>query len=1347
MSKNAFKVNQSLLLKPNTVAPTLPQDGELYYNSTVGKFQFRQNGEWAELGTGGAGGISSVDTMSVDTADNAVIGDYTQTGLEIVSNPVIHGTKTFRLIHQAASTYSFKKVQAVDSKFRSKNITFTLDVVSTATSSNLTILFRDETNSINIGTSQQITTGSQAVTATVTNASNQLTGLTTSDFNKLQTGAIITGTGIPTGTVITALSTATLTATLSNNATSTSTSSKSVSALTTKRIFTFLMPAGCTSFSWTISALAESGLPETYIDDISIQLTQYAQQSAAITVPKNNNFKDRTYSPVVTNNTNISGTLYYSRNENMMTIRGNLTWTGAGTTGYLNFPIPEGLTTPVNHGTLFGRVAITDTGIQNYTGVVRWNSISNAIAIHQENVSGTNILPFGSFSFTPNAGDFVEVFAEIPISTWGVAETETKTIPLTSSVIQTQTDTNLRLNTTVGYGSTGTRVLRFSNIEQSIGDGVQYISDSVNGDRFIIGKEGLWNLSFAFSATTAADFGITRNQSSLSTQINALPTTEVLVMSTTDTSAGFEATAATEAYLYVGDIIRASADGGTVSGTRISKFSMAHKGSTKIINPSLDQKVDIPTHELRFEGASARGSVATAIVKFDTLAKIKGDGFEVINTAADGTVVTIKKAGRLSVSASISILSSSSFWISKNQLGLSTTSPVISEVMAFSGSSAATNRLSASATFDVVIGDKIRISSDATPSSYAGNTLTLSLQETSVAVALQNVAPRWDDSDSAIRLSGGNGYGSSNTNVRRFTSVIDSLGSAITYSDSATLGASFTINESGVYFMSFSESTPSAASNLAITKNATTVLNDSSVLAKGYTSAPNTPQDSISASAFLVKGDIIRACGNGGNGTDGLVSFSISKVGKTQGTVDVTPFVNIPTQITQSSYLDQSVSFANAPITGNLTSNTNTGIYSYNSSTGVYTALRSATFSVSASFTAAGAASCEPYISKNGFILAIDSSPTTTNTRTSVSATFEMKAGETFTINNNSTNTTNRQWINVFAVAQSDSIVTTTQQVSSDTIPFVFKATAITDNDPVGTFNTYLYTANTNTAVIQSTAPTQTVADMNLNGIRTYARPFNSAGTVGLPARVDIKIGKGLKNFKLLGYANTGKTGDFSFDRVIISSTDERGLSYSYSEATGILSLNAGSCYMSSTTTRYIDAFAGLTNGYFAFNASKTPSLVSIPNLQQRVAYLSDVKPSGTAGGANVVGAYATRTLNTIVDNTGIVNSLASNQFTLPAGSYQIKAKAPAYTVGVHRTRIRNITDGSTALLGQSGYTNAGADNAQVFSEIEGEIVITATKTFELQHYSSNLVSNGFGRFVNSGENEVYSIVTITKIK
>lgn len=56
---------------------------------------------------------------------------------------------------------------------------------------------------------------------------------------------------------------------------------------------------------------------------------------------------------------------------------------------------------------------------------------------------------------------------------------------------------------------------------------------------------------------------------------------------------------------------------------------------------------------------------------------------------------------------------------------------------------------------------------------------------------------------SMVRLNTDAGFGSTNTAIRRFTNVVTNQGSDITYADSAANGASFTINTSGVYAMSY----------------------------------------------------------------------------------------------------------------------------------------------------------------------------------------------------------------------------------------------------------------------------------------------------------------------------------------------------------------------------------------------------------------------------------------------------------------------------------------------------------------------------------------------------------------
>lgn len=59
---------------------------------------------------------------------------------------------------------------------------------------------------------------------------------------------------------------------------------------------------------------------------------------------------------------------------------------------------------------------------------------------------------------------------------------------------------------------------------------------------------------------------------------------------------------------------------------------------------------------------------------------------------------------------------------------------------------------------------------------------------------------------SEIAVTTGNGTGSTNTAVRRFTTISKQIGADITYTDSSTLGAQFTINSDGVYSISYTDS-------------------------------------------------------------------------------------------------------------------------------------------------------------------------------------------------------------------------------------------------------------------------------------------------------------------------------------------------------------------------------------------------------------------------------------------------------------------------------------------------------------------------------------------------------------
>jgi hypothetical protein len=136
---------------------------------------------------------------------------------------------------------------------------------------------------------------------------------------------------------------------------------------------------------------------------------------------------------------------------------------------------------------------------------------------------------------------------------------------------------------------------------------------------------------------------------------------------------------------------------------------------------------------------------------------------------------------------------------------------------------------------------------------------------------------------SMVRLNTANGYGSSSTAIRRFTNVVTNQGTDITYADSATLGASFTINTNGVYAISYTDSM-SANSHIGISLNSNqlttsiTSITTTNVVADVLVSTGFAA--SCGATMYLSSGDVIRPH-NGGVSTGSQtnsVQFVITRV-------------------------------------------------------------------------------------------------------------------------------------------------------------------------------------------------------------------------------------------------------------------------------------------------------------------------------------------------------------------------------------------------------------------------------------------------------------------------------------
>lgn len=166
-----------------------------------------------------------------------------------------------------------------------------------------------------------------------------------------------------------------------------------------------------------------------------------------------------------------------------------------------------------------------------------------------------------------------------------------------------------------------------------------------------------------------------------------------------------------------------------------------------------------------------------------------------------------------------------------------------------------------------------------------------------------------------------------------------------------------------------------------------------------------------------------------------------------------------------------------------------------------------------------------------------------------------------------------------------------------------------------------------------------------------------------------------------------------------------------------------------------------VTNGKLTIARISTSSGV----YKTRVAYIKDVKSSGTAGGTFTSGSYQTRTLNTLEGDQSFV-SLSSNQFTLQPGTYQIEASAPAFAVSQHKAKLRNITDSTDTIVGTAEYANTVSGHS-ICSLVAGTFSITSTKIFEIQHRAAaTRATNGFGEGSSFGDSEVYTVVKIEKV-
>ena len=149
--------------------------------------------------------------------------------------------------------------------------------------------------------------------------------------------------------------------------------------------------------------------------------------------------------------------------------------------------------------------------------------------------------------------------------------------------------------------------------------------------------------------------------------------------------------------------------------------------------------------------------------------------------------------------------------------------------------------------------------------------------------------------------------------------------------------------------------------------------------------------------------------------------------------------------------------------------------------------------------------------------------------------------------------------------------------------------------------------------------------------------------------------------------------------------------------------------------------------------------------LFQSYAIICDEKANNVSGGSYATAdGWITRDLNTEISDPDSIVSIASNRFSLAAGSYLIEFSSPAKNIDQFQSRLYNYTDSSVVQYGRSGYAKDG-DNV-TYGDGAARVVITDTKEFEIQLRGSRNVSTlALGVATNLGGVEIYTTVKIYK--
>lgn len=307
--------------------------------------------------------------------------------------------------------------------------------------------------------------------------------------------------------------------------------------------------------------------------------------------------------------------------------------------------------------------------------------------------------------------------------------------------------------------------------------------------------------------------------------------------------------------------------------------------------------------------------------------------------------------------------------------------------------------------------------------------------------------------------------------------------------------------------------------------------------------------------------------------------------------------------------------------------------------------------------------------------------------------------------------------ISILAKARSQVINYPDETFSTDVNPVYWKATECGGNE-IGCYNTYSYAANTNTKTLCTSRPTQSDADMRVNGIRIYTRSYTDPSTCVKPARIEVVLPKGLSAPTLSLYKDTTREIMASLDVTNNTNNARIGVLHkNYNPKTGRFIFDGADTWSTTFTGGAFLRFEDQTsadNGYLVIKASKTGAVLANKPPRELVKV---VQHPGNTGETKI---YSDGYIE-MVQFIGTSSGTGTRNFT-----FYVPFRDTNYFIS------RNVVSGSGGAAATIGELSAFAATTTGFSFVVSEVGRNGTNTYRAEGYgAASYLWDNYGIKVN----------------